>query len=116
MTGWQCGVESSLFPLTTPTHCPPSPLLPHPPPSPSPQVRLDMSEYSERHSVARMIGAPPGYVGYGEGGRLTEAVRRRPHCVVLLDEVDKAHPDVCGVLLQILEEGRLTDGEVSEGL
>ncbi len=74
-------------------------------------VRLDMSEYMEKHSVARMIGAPPGYVGYDEGGQLTEAVRRRPYSVVLLDEVEKAHPDVFNVLLQILDEGRLTDGK-----
>jgi ATP-dependent Clp protease ATP-binding subunit ClpB len=73
-------------------------------------VRLDMSEYMEKHSVARMIGAPPGYVGYDEGGALTEAVRRKPHCVILLDEVEKAHPDVFDVLLQILDDGRLTDG------
>ena len=74
-------------------------------------VRLDMSEYMEKHSVARMIGAPPGYVGYEEGGRLTEAVRRRPYSVVLLDEVEKAHPDVFNVLLQVLDDGRLTDGQ-----
>ncbi len=73
-------------------------------------IRLDMSEYMEKHSVARMIGAPPGYVGHEEGGQLTEAVRRRPYSVVLLDEVEKAHPDVFNVLLQILDEGRLTDG------
>ena len=74
-------------------------------------VRLDMSEYMEKHSVARMIGAPPGYVGYEEGGQLTEQVRRRPYSVVLLDEIEKAHPDVFNVLLQILEDGRLTDGQ-----
>jgi len=74
-------------------------------------VRLDMSEYMEKHSVARMIGAPPGYVGYEEGGQLTEQVRRRPYSVVLLDEIEKAHPDVFNVLLQILEDGRLTDGK-----
>ncbi|MCG6963164.1 MAG: ATP-dependent chaperone ClpB [Acidobacteria bacterium] len=74
-------------------------------------VRLDMSEYGEKHSVARMIGAPPGYVGYEEGGQLTEAVRRRPYSVVLLDEIEKAHPDVFHVLLQILDDGRLTDGK-----
>ena len=74
-------------------------------------VRLDMSEYMEKHSTARMIGAPPGYVGYEEGGALTEAVRRKPHCVILLDEVEKAHPDVMNVLLQLLDEGRLTDGQ-----
>jgi ATP-dependent Clp protease ATP-binding subunit ClpB len=74
-------------------------------------VRLDMSEYMERHSVARMIGAPPGYVGYEEGGQLSEQVRRRPYSVVLLDEIEKAHPDVFNVLLQILDDGRLTDGK-----
>jgi ATP-dependent Clp protease ATP-binding subunit ClpB len=74
-------------------------------------VRLDMSEYMEKHSVARMIGAPPGYVGYEEGGQLTEQVRRKPYSVVLLDEIEKAHPDVFNVLLQILEDGRLTDGK-----
>ena len=74
-------------------------------------IRIDMSEYMEKHSVARMIGAPPGYVGYDEGGQLTEAVRRRPYSVVLLDEVEKAHPDVFNVLLQILDDGRLTDGK-----
>ncbi len=72
-------------------------------------IRLDMSEYMEKQSVARLIGAPPGYVGYGEGGKLTEAVRRRPYCLVLLDELEKAHPDVAGILLQIMEEGELTD-------
>jgi ATP-dependent Clp protease ATP-binding subunit ClpB len=74
-------------------------------------VRLDMSEYMEKHAVARMIGAPPGYVGYEEGGQLTEAVRRRPYSVVLFDEIEKAHPDVFNVLLQILDEGRLTDSQ-----
>src|SRR5205823_10271185 len=74
-------------------------------------VRLDMSEYQERHAVARLIGAPPGYVGYDEGGQLTEAVRRRPYGVVLFDEIEKAHPDVFNVLLQILDDGRLTDGQ-----
>jgi ATP-dependent Clp protease ATP-binding subunit ClpB len=74
-------------------------------------VRIDMSEYSEKHSVARLIGAPPGYVGYEEGGQLTETVRRRPYCVVLLDEVEKAHPEVFDVLLQVLDDGRLTDGQ-----
>ena len=74
-------------------------------------VRIDMSEYMERHSVARLIGAPPGYVGYDEGGRLTEAVRRRPYCVVLFDEFEKAHPDVSNILLQVLDDGRLTDGQ-----
>ena len=73
-------------------------------------VRIDLSEYSEAHSVARLVGAPPGYVGYGEGGQLTEAVRRRPACVVLLDEVEKAHPSVLQLLLQVLDEGQLTDG------
>jgi ATP-dependent Clp protease ATP-binding subunit ClpB len=74
-------------------------------------VRIDMSEYGEKHSVARLVGAPPGYVGYEEGGQLTEAVRRRPYTVVLLDEVEKAHPDVFDVLLQVLDDGRLTDGQ-----
>ena len=74
-------------------------------------VRIDMSEYSERHSVARLVGAPPGYVGYEEGGQLTEAVRRRPYCAVLLDEVEKAHPEVFDILLQVLDDGRLTDGQ-----
>jgi ATP-dependent Clp protease ATP-binding subunit ClpB len=74
-------------------------------------VRIDMSEYSERHSVARLVGAPPGYVGYEEGGQLTEVVRRRPYCVVLLDEVEKAHPEVFNILLQVLDDGRLTDGQ-----
>jgi len=74
-------------------------------------VRLDMSEYQERHTVARLIGAPPGYIGYDEGGQLTEAVRRRPYCVVLLDEIEKAHPEVFDVLLQVLDDGRLTDGQ-----
>jgi ATP-dependent Clp protease ATP-binding subunit ClpB len=74
-------------------------------------VRIDMSEFMERHSVARLIGAPPGYVGYDEGGYLTEAVRRKPYCVLLLDEVEKAHPDVFNVLLQVLDDGRLTDGQ-----
>jgi ATP-dependent Clp protease ATP-binding subunit ClpC len=73
-------------------------------------VRLDMSEYMEKHTVSRLIGAPPGYVGYEEGGQLTEAVRRRPYRVVLFDEVEKAHPDVFNILLQLLEDGRLTDG------
>ncbi len=73
-------------------------------------VRLDMSEFMERHTVSRLIGAPPGYVGYEEGGKLTEAVRRRPYSVLLLDEIEKAHPDVFNVLLQVLDDGRLTDG------
>jgi ATP-dependent Clp protease ATP-binding subunit ClpB len=74
-------------------------------------VRIDMSEFMEKHSVARLIGAPPGYVGYEEGGYLTEAIRRRPYSVILLDEVEKAHPDVFNVLLQVLDDGRLTDGQ-----
>jgi ATP-dependent Clp protease ATP-binding subunit ClpB len=74
-------------------------------------VRIDMSEYMERHAVARLIGAPPGYVGYEEGGQLTEAVRRRPYSVVLFDEIEKAHPDVFNILLQILDDGRLTDSQ-----
>jgi ATP-dependent Clp protease ATP-binding subunit ClpB len=74
-------------------------------------VRIDMSEYMEKHSVARLIGAPPGYVGYEEGGQLTEAVRRRPYSVILLDEIEKANPDVFNVLLQIMDDGRLTDGQ-----
>ncbi len=74
-------------------------------------IRIDMSEYGEKHSVARLVGAPPGYVGYEEGGQLTEAVRRRPYSVVLLDEVEKAHPDVFNILLQVLDDGRLTDGQ-----
>jgi ATP-dependent Clp protease ATP-binding subunit ClpB len=74
-------------------------------------VRIDMSEFMEKHSVARLIGAPPGYVGYEEGGYLTEAVRRKPYSVLLLDEVEKAHPDVFNVLLQVLDDGRLTDGQ-----
>jgi ATP-dependent Clp protease ATP-binding subunit ClpB len=73
-------------------------------------VRIDMSEFMEKHSVARLIGAPPGYVGYEEGGYLTESVRRKPYSVILLDEVEKAHPDVFNVLLQVLDDGRLTDG------
>ena len=74
-------------------------------------VRIDMSEFMEKHSVSRLIGAPPGYVGYDEGGVLTEAVRRRPYQVILFDEVEKAHPDVFNVLLQVLDDGRLTDGQ-----
>ena len=74
-------------------------------------IRIDMSEYQEKHTVARLIGAPPGYVGYEEGGQLTEAVRRRPYCVILFDEIEKAHPDVFNVLLQMLDDGRLTDGQ-----
>ena len=74
-------------------------------------VRIDMSEYQERHTVSRLVGAPPGYVGFEEGGQLTEAIRRRPYSVVLLDEMEKAHPDVFNVLLQLLDDGRLTDGQ-----
>ncbi|MGL6282952.1 MAG: AAA family ATPase, partial [Microcoleaceae cyanobacterium] len=74
-------------------------------------IRLDMSEYMERHTVSKLIGSPPGYVGYNEGGQLTEAVRRRPYTVVLFDEIEKAHPDVFNMLLQILEDGRLTDAK-----
>src|SRR5205085_1545058 len=74
-------------------------------------IRVDMSEYSEKHTVARMVGSPPGYVGYDEGGQLTEAVRRRPYSVVLFDEIEKAHPEVFNILLQILDDGRLTDGQ-----
>ena len=74
-------------------------------------IRVDMSEFMEKHSVSRLIGAPPGYVGYDEGGALTEAVRRKPYSVLLLDEVEKAHPDVFNVLLQVLDDGRLTDGQ-----
>ena len=74
-------------------------------------IRIDMSEYQEKHTVSRMIGAPPGYVGYEEAGQLTEAVRRRPYAVVLFDEIEKAHPEVLNVLLQLLDDGRLTDGK-----
>jgi len=74
-------------------------------------IRIDMSEYMEKHAVSRLIGAPPGYVGYDEGGQLTEAIRRRPYAVVLFDEIEKAHPDVFNILLQVLEDGRLTDGK-----
>jgi len=74
-------------------------------------TRVDMSEYQERHSVSRLIGAPPGYVGYDEGGQLTEAVRRKPYSVILLDEIEKAHPDVFNILLQVLDDGRLTDNK-----
>src|SRR6202040_2190518 len=74
-------------------------------------VRIDMSEFMEKHSVSRLIGAPPGYIGYDEGGVLTEAVRRRPYQVILFDEVEKAHEDVFNVLLQVLDDGRLTDGQ-----
>jgi ATP-dependent Clp protease ATP-binding subunit ClpC len=75
-------------------------------------IRLDMSEYMEKFAVSRMTGAPPGYVGYEEGGELTEKVRRKPYSVVLFDEIEKAHPDVFNILLQILEDGRLTDSKV----
>ena len=74
-------------------------------------IRLDMSEYMERHATARLIGAPPGYIGYDEGGQLTEAVRRRPYSVLLFDEIEKAHPDVFNTLLQLLDDGRLTDSQ-----
>ena len=74
-------------------------------------VRIDMSEYMEKYSVSRLIGAPPGYVGYEEGGQLTEAVRRKPYSVVLFDEIEKAHPDVFNVLLQVLDDGRITDSQ-----
>jgi ATP-dependent Clp protease ATP-binding subunit ClpB len=74
-------------------------------------TRIDMSEYQEKHSVSRLVGAPPGYVGYDEGGQLTEAVRRRPYSIVLLDEIEKAHPDVFNILLQVLDDGRLTDNK-----
>ena len=77
----------------------------------SAMVRIDMSEYQERHAVSRLIGAPPGYVGYDEGGQLTEAVRRKPYSVILLDEIEKAHPDVFNILLQVLDDGRLTDNK-----
>ena len=78
---------------------------------PDMMVRIDMSEYMEKHSVSRLVGSPPGYVGYDEGGQLTEAVRRKPYSVLLLDEIEKAHPDVFNILLQILEDGRLTDSQ-----
>ena len=74
-------------------------------------IRIDMSEYMEKHTVSRLVGSPPGYVGYDEGGQLTEAVRRKPYSVVLFDEIEKAHPDVFNILLQILEDGRLTDAQ-----
>jgi ATP-dependent Clp protease ATP-binding subunit ClpB len=74
-------------------------------------IRIDMTEYMEKHAVSRLIGAPPGYVGYDEGGQLTEAVRRRPYAVILFDEIEKAHPDVFNILLQVLDDGRLTDGK-----
>lgn len=78
----------------------------------SSMLRLDMSEYMERHTVSKLIGSPPGYVGYGEGGTLTEAIRKRPFTVVLLDEIEKAHPDIFNILLQIFEDGHLTDSQV----
>ena len=74
-------------------------------------IQVDMSEYMEKHSVSRLVGSPPGYIGYDEGGQLTEAVRRKPYSVLLLDEIEKAHPDVFNILLQILEEGKLTDAQ-----
>ena len=74
-------------------------------------IRIDMSEYMEKHTVARLIGAPPGYVGYEEGGQLSEAVRRKPYSVILFDEIEKAHHDVFNVLLQVLDDGRITDGQ-----
>src|SRR5580765_5324248 len=74
-------------------------------------VRIDMSEYMERFAVSRLVGAPPGYVGYEEGGQLTEQVRRNPYCVVLLDEIEKAHPEVFNILLQVMEDGHLTDSQ-----
>src|SRR5205814_4295241 len=74
-------------------------------------IRIDMSEFMEKHTVARLIGAPPGYIGFEEGGQLTEAVRRKPYSVILLDEIEKAHPDVFNVLLQVLDDGRMTDGQ-----
>jgi ATP-dependent Clp protease ATP-binding subunit ClpB len=77
-------------------------------------IRIDMSEFMEKHSVSRLVGAPPGYVGYEEGGVLTEAVRRKPYSVVLFDEVEKAHPDVFNILLQVLDDGRLTDSQGRE--
>ena len=78
-------------------------------------VRIDMSEYMERHAVSRLVGAPPGYVGYDEGGQLTERIRRKPYSVVLLDEIEKAHPEVFNILLQVLEDGRLTDSQGRTG-
>merc|ERR1719453_460799 len=79
--------------------------------SESKMIRIDMSEYMEKHAVSRLIGAPPGYVGHEEGGQLTEALRRNPYSVVLFDELEKAHPDVLNVLLQVLDDGRITDGQ-----
>ncbi len=78
-------------------------------------TRIDMSEYQEKHSVSRLVGAPPGYIGYEEGGQLTEAVRRKPYSVILLDEIEKAHPDTFNVLLQVLDDGRLTDNKGPRG-
>ena len=78
-------------------------------------IQVDMSEYMEKHSMSRLVGSPPGYVGYDEGGQLTEAVRRKPYSVLLLDEIEKAHPDVFNILLQILEDGRLTDAQGAQG-
>lgn len=78
-------------------------------------IRIDMSEYQEKHAVSRLVGSPPGYVGYDEGGQLTEAIRRRPYSVVLFDEIEKAHPDVFNILLQVLDDGRLTDNKESYG-
>ena len=78
---------------------------------PQAMIRIDMSEYMEKHAVARLIGAPPGYVGFEEGGQLTEAVRRHPYSIILFDEIEKAHPDVFNIFLQILDEGRLTDSQ-----
>jgi len=77
-------------------------------------IRLDMSEYMERHSVSKLLGSPPGYVGYGEGGILTEAIRRKPFTVVLFDEIEKAHPDIFNILLQLMEDGHLTDSQVCD--
>lgn len=77
-------------------------------------IRLDMSEYMDRHTVSKLIGSPPGYVGYGEGGVLTEAIRRNPYAVLLLDEIEKAHPDIFNILLQLMEDGHLTDSQVCQ--
>lgn len=77
-------------------------------------IRLDMSEYMERHTVSKLIGSPPGYVGYGEGGILTEAIRRKPFTLLLFDEIEKAHPDIFNILLQLLEDGQLTDSQVCQ--
>lgn len=74
-------------------------------------IRFDMSEYMEKHTISRMLGAPPGYIGYDEGGLLTDAVRRKPYAVILLDEIEKAHPDIFNILLQVLDDGRLTDSQ-----